>query len=100
MPNQIRIRIQTCKKHGATEHVLERRGYFRCKKCRSEAVTNNRKERKRKLVEYFGGKCELCGYSRSKWAMHFHHRDPSTKEFAISDFGVCRSWERMLVEAK
>jgi len=32
--------------------------------------------------------------------MHFHHRDPATKEFSISEYGVCRSWERMLAEAK
>jgi predicted Zn-ribbon and HTH transcriptional regulator len=34
-----------------------------------------RKERKQKLVEMFGGKCQTCGYNRSYKALDFHHVD-------------------------
>ncbi len=92
--------IKHCKKHGTTEFVLEGRGYHRCKKCRTAAVTKNRQNRKDKLVKFFGGKCKLCGYDKCQQAMDFHHVDPKQKEFGIASFGVCRSWTRMLTEAK
>ena len=34
--------IRECKKHGETLFVLEGRGYYRCKKCRVEAVSAKR----------------------------------------------------------
>jgi hypothetical protein len=89
-----------CVKHGQSEFVQEKSGYFRCKKCRSESVTRNRQTRKKKLIEYFGGKCQICNYDKCAAALDFHHLNPDDKEFAISEFGVCRSWDRMLTEAK
>ena len=47
-------------------------------------VINRKKEIKRKLVEYKGGKCKECGYGRNLAALDFHHRNPSEKEFIIS----------------
>jgi predicted nucleic acid-binding Zn ribbon protein len=41
------------------------------------------KERKQKLVELMGGKCSLCGYSKCLRALHFHHKDSSTKSFSL-----------------
>ena len=42
-------------------------------------VTKARRRRKQKLVEYYGGKCVLCGYDKSMSALHFHHVDPTIK---------------------
>ena len=39
---------------------------------------------KKKAVEYKGGKCQQCGYSRSIRALNFHHRDPQVKDFTFS----------------
>lgn len=89
-----------CNKHGLTDFVLEKRGYYRCKKCRSAQVTKSRRKRKKKLVEYFGGRCTSCGYDRCQEALQFHHIDPKEKEFNISKDGITRSWVRMLAEAK
>jgi AraC-like DNA-binding protein len=44
---------------------------------------NWRREKKQLLVDYKGGKCENCGYSKCIEALEFHHTDPSTKEFAV-----------------
>lgn len=38
---------------------------------------------KRMAVDYKGGCCERCGYSRYLGALEFHHKDPSEKEFTI-----------------
>ena len=46
-----------------------------------------RRELKELLVQAHGGRCEDCGYSISRVALDFHHRDASTKEFALSHFG-------------
>lgn len=59
-----------------------------------------RRRRKLKvlLIEHFGGACEVCGYSNCVGAMHFHHLDPSLKEFDISN--STRSFERLVKEAE
>ncbi len=49
-------------------------------------------------IDYKGGKCEICGYSRCPEAMEFHHLDHKEKEFGISDKGYTRSWERIRSE--
>lgn len=39
---------------------------------------------KRRAVEYKGGCCQICGYSKCFAALQFHHRDRATKKFHIS----------------
>ena len=51
------------------------------------------------LVEYKGGKCELCGYSGCIDVLDLHHKDASKKEFGISSSGLTRSWEKNKAEA-
>lgn len=58
------------------------------------AVAKRRKKVKVMAVEYKGGKCCFCGYSRDIAALEFHHKDGETKEFGFSRRGICRSWER------
>jgi DNA-binding CsgD family transcriptional regulator len=91
--------IRTCRHHGATEFVLEGRGYFRCAKCRQARVAAWRRRVKARLVAEAGGACTLCGYDRYTGALHFHHRDPTQKEFGLAFAGVARSVERLRAEA-
>lgn len=52
---------------------------------RSSSVLNWKNRAKLFLIDYKGGKCERCGYSkRIPQAYDFHHIDPSNKEFTIS----------------
>jgi len=92
--------LAACPEHGRSEHVRERRGYYRCLQCRREAVVRRRRRVKEALVAEAGGCCQLCGYSRCLAALEFHHLDPSTKEFGLAQAGVARSLERMRVEAR
>lgn len=41
-------------------------------------------ELKYKSINYKGGKCSICGYSKCKDSLSFHHIDPESKEFTIS----------------
>ena len=94
-----KIVLKECKTHGLTEYVLRNDGRYRCKKCAVEAVIKRRKKTKELLVEYKGGKCEICGYDRCIDALEFHHLDPNEKEFGIAQKGYTRSIEANKAEA-
>lgn len=54
-----------------------------------KALKNNRQNRNRfarrtKYKMLLGGKCNRCGYDKCFDALHFHHNDPSQKDFNIS----------------
>lgn len=53
------------------------------RKQQQEAMNVKHRKIKAYLVEYKGGKCELCGYNKCIDALHFHHPDDN-KEFGIS----------------
>ena len=51
-------------------------------------VRDSRQRLKAKLVEYKGGKCEICGYSKCIDALDFHHLNPEEKQFNLSSAKV------------
>ncbi len=84
-----------------TDKILsENGGGYRCGKCASVAVIQNRRRKKEKLVELFGGKCSVCGYKRYAGSLDFHHTNPKNKSFALSVKGLCYSWDSILKEAE
>jgi transposase len=95
-----KIAIFDCERHGATEFILEGRGYYRCKQCRSEAVARRRRTIKRKLVAEAGGACALCGYDRWVGALQFHHLEPGKKDFHLAHRGHSRSLARSRAEIR
>ena len=40
-------------------------------------------KRKLELIEYKGGKCEICGYDKNIAAFEFHHKNPHEKSFQL-----------------
>jgi len=54
----------------------------------ADAIRYRKRRIKHLLVLSKGGKCERCGYNTCEGALQFHHRDPSQKEFALSDFNL------------
>lgn len=63
------------------------------------AVAKRRRKVKEFAVQYKGGKCIICGYSKYAGALDLHHLDPKTKSFGIGDKGYTRSWEAVRNEA-
>jgi hypothetical protein len=63
-------------------------------------VTRRRQKVKEILVREAGGHCVLCGYDRYVGALGFHHLDPATKRFSLSDLGIARSLDRARAEAR
>ena len=88
-----------CPRHGLTEFALGTRGYYRCKRCRSEAVARRRRKVKATLVAEAGGACCICGYDRTMRALHFHHLDPADKRHEINANGVAIALAKLRVEA-
>lgn len=69
----------------------------RCNLRKGFHVTNWRRRTKRRLIEYKGGKCIICGYDKDcPSAYAFHHRDPSIKEFNISS--KCFAYDTLVKE--
>jgi hypothetical protein len=51
---------------------------------------------KQRLVDYKGGKCQICGYNRCINALEFHHVNPEEKDFTIS--GGTKSFDTLKPE--
>lgn len=96
----LRTAVIVCPRHGESDHVLDGRGCYRCRRCRAEAVTRRRRRVKEILVAEAGGACSLCGYSRSSRALHFHHLDPAQKRIELNAKGVALSLQTLRVEAR
>jgi hypothetical protein len=54
--------------------------FSQCKICRRKEQNRTTKKYKLVLVQYKGGKCELCGYSKCVASLDFHHKDPTQKD--------------------
>ena len=62
------------------------------------SLKKRRLRRKAELIAAQGGRCLDCGYVGSTAVFDFHHRDPSTKDFALAEFSG--SLHRLLLEAQ
>lgn len=83
------------------ENILEgRRTVFCSLNCKNKFWVNKKRvNNKFKLIDMFGGKCQWCGYNKSRAALQFHHYEDN-KDFAISFNGQTRSFDKLLEEAK
>ncbi len=65
-----------------------------CNTCRT---TSSRQNKKRRAVEYMGGKCIVCNYDKCIAALHFHHIEPHDKEFGFSS-NMTKPFEVLQIE--
>jgi transposase len=97
-PDQI---LRECSSHGWGPFVrVGASGRYRCARCNTEAVSDRRRRLKEILVHEAGGCCVMCGFADYVGALHFHHRDPSTKAFEVSRQGITRSLDKLRQEAR
>lgn len=77
-----------CKKIKILDEFYSRRGIHGgsvyCIECSNDEGKERARNFKKKCVEYKGGECENCGYSKYIGALHFHHKDPNEKDFSLS----------------
>ena len=89
-----------CNKHGDCEHVESgiKIKKWKCCACVVDYSSIYRKKRKQMAVEYKGGECEICGYCKSIVSLTFHHKNPLFKNYELSGSGLCKSWDKLIVE--
>src|SRR5258707_866089 len=90
-------RSEHCKaNHG---DASERTSEGGCAQCRREWNKAKQREKRRRLgaIKTSAG-CGHCGYDAHPAALHFHHRDPATKDRTLSDlakWGWGRIWDEL-----
>ena len=89
-----------CRHHGRTTFLLTKAKHYRCRQCQREGVIRKRRRLKLALIEEAGGRCQICGFDGWPAALLFHHLDPDTKTFHISNGGRTLSLDRLRAEAK
>lgn len=55
-------------------------------------ITQRRREKKKRCIDYKGGKCQICGYDRCHRALEFHHINPADKLMDISYGTLGKAW--------
>jgi len=90
-----------CNRHGISLHRLSGKKW-KCKKCEYLYSRRYLENLKVRAMKYGGGECQKCGYDKCWRALHFHHVDPSKKEFSIFEsrpgFKKVRNWELLKKE--
>lgn len=69
-----------------------------CKTCYQRKYTEKSRENKRLSVNYLGGKCSKCGYSKCLAALDFHHLISDSKEYNISQLMKSSSFDKIKTE--
>ncbi len=77
---------------------MENRKYCDRAEENKKAVAKRRKKIKSMAIEYKGGQCCVCGYSKCSAALDFHHKLGEEKLFGLGLNGMTRSWERTKAE--
>jgi hypothetical protein len=68
-----------------------------CKTCDVKETRKLRNDKKKRAVEYLGGKCMKCSGEFPAYVFDFHHRDPSEKEGSVGKL-CSSSWENIVKE--
>ena len=84
-----------CRNCGEATDGTHRSGW--CKPCASRYDRERWVLKKILAVQYKGGECKKCGYNKHYSIMHFHHLDPSTKDYTWNKLRQ-KSWDDIKAE--
>jgi 5-methylcytosine-specific restriction endonuclease McrA len=68
-----------------------------CIPCTSTNVNEYKQRNRARTIEFLGGKCVVCGFSKYSAALDVHHVDPAKKDQAANTMIGWR-WERLQKE--
>ncbi len=99
-----RMETKTCSKcniEKSTNDFYKRRNskHSYCKVCLLEVQKQRWIDRKYKMIEIMGGRCQKCGYDKYYGALELHHFDPKTKMYNWTKLKE-RSWKTIIEELK
>ena len=87
-----------CKICGREYVYVKRKGHSKTV-CNSCTVNKRRHILKQKGINFLGGKCVVCGYSKCNRALSFHHKNSLEKSFTIAS-NYMKSWDKIKKELK
>ena len=68
---------------------------------RSDSVKKWRENLKIRALRLFGNSCNICGYTKCKEALEFHHLNPEEKDFSLSSvYKNPVSWYKIVQELR
>jgi hypothetical protein len=70
-----------------------------CGPCHNVYTLKAGQNKRTRAIEYFGGRCQACGFNKYSCSLDFHHKNRSTKSPKYSSMRGW-SWERILEELK
>jgi hypothetical protein len=80
--------------------MVDKRTYADRREYLKLAVTKRRRTLQLRAVALMEGSYVLCGYNKHPGILDFHHLDPSTKSFGVSNGGFSRSWASIETELR
>lgn len=90
-----------CGVHGLVPHSKHHNGNatprYRCNKCQALRVKSIVDVKRQMAYAHYGDSCSICGYSRCKSALEWHHKDPKEKELNPARV-FSRSWDKIMKE--
>ena len=66
-----------------------------CKVCNKKYLVEKMRRNKRKIIEYMGGRCQVCGYDLFDCSLELHHLNAKDKS---DTFSKVRSWKWERIE--
>jgi hypothetical protein len=92
-------KILNCSK-ATVNYYLTEGGKAKVLKRQQKNRPDKRIKLRKKYRDLFNSSCCVCGYSKCTGALHFHHLDPKTKKFTITDavHGRVRATEEEIYE--
>jgi predicted HNH restriction endonuclease len=85
--------LESFKEHKQCKHGRE----YTCTACTTNRLSDRRRAKKRRAIEYLGGACNHCGGVFHPAVYDFHHIDPTEKEADPGSL-MGRKWERIKQE--
>jgi len=79
------------------QKIINKKQKEKFKEKNNARAKKNKHNTKLKAIQYLGGECIKCGYSKSKRALTFHHRNRDEKEHTISQI-IDWSWDKIQSE--
>jgi len=79
--------LVAAQKHSKARNKKYQKKYYQTNKAATKAWKRNNHNKWIEFLTSLGyGECSKCGYDKCWAVLDFHHRDPDTKEYAVSRF--------------
>lgn len=65
-----------------------------CGKCHLKYTHDLGREKRKKALDFLGGKCTICGFNKYHCSLEIHHLDPNKKDVGFTNYRYWK-WSRI-----